>query len=98
MAASDQDKGEWARTAEEGIVPAEDGGTDAPEEMLGDDPELGSEVTGRPADDDAPATEDGIDLGAGDEADATADGGPDLEEGPEPDLRDAGLASTDNDA
>jgi hypothetical protein len=99
MDASDQeDKGEWARTAEEGIVPAEDGGTDAPEEMLDEDPELGSEVTGRTTGDDEPATEDGVDLDAGDDADATSDGGPELEEGGEPDLRDAGLASTDNDA
>lgn len=95
-----EDKGEWARTADEGIVPAEDGGAGAPEEMLGDDPELGSEVTGRTAADDEPATEAGVDLEAGDDADATTDGGPDadLEEGAEPDLRDAGLASTDSDA
>ncbi len=99
MAASDQeDKGKWARTAEEGIVPAEDGGTNAPEEMLDEDPELGSEVTGRTAADDEPATEGGVDLEGGDDADATADGGPELDDDGEPDLRDAGLASTDSDA
>jgi hypothetical protein len=93
MAASDEDKGEWAETAEEGIVPPEDGADE-----LAEDSDLGSEVTGRIADDDAPATEDGIDPEGGDEADATAQGGPDLEDGVEPDLRDAGLASTDSDA
>jgi hypothetical protein len=93
MAASDQDKGEWAETAEEGIVPPEDG-ADHP----GEDPELGSEVTGRTAADDTPATEEGIDREGGDEADATRDGGPEVEKGAEPDLRDAGLASTDSDA
>ena len=89
MAASEEDKGEWAEVADEGVVPPEDGGSD---------PELGSEVTGQPAADDDPATEDGIDPEGGDEADATTDGGPDLEEGGEPDLRDAGIASTDSDS
>jgi hypothetical protein len=60
--------------------------------------ELKSDVLGRTTGDDQPATEDGVDLDAGDDADATSDGGPDLEDGGEPDLRDAGLASTDNDA
>jgi hypothetical protein len=87
------EKGEWAETAEEGIVPPEDGA-----DHSGDDPELGGEVTGRIAGDDEPATEEGIDLEAGDDSDATADGGPDLDEDAEPDLRDAGLASTDSDA
>lgn len=93
MAASEEDKGEWAESVDEGVVPPEDGADHA-----GDDPELGSEVTGRIADDDAPATEDGVDSEGGDEADATTDGGPDIDEGGEPDLRDAGLASTDSDA
>ena len=40
-------KGEWAGSVDQGIVPAELGGSDAPEELLGDDPELGSAVLGR---------------------------------------------------
>jgi hypothetical protein len=93
MAASEEDKGEWAEVAEEGLVPPEDG-ADNP----GEDPELGSEVTGRTAADDEPATEAGIDPEGGDEADATTDGGPDLEGDAEPDLRDAGIASTDSES
>ena len=84
---SEEEKGDWAEVADEGIVPPEDGG---------EDPELGTEVTGRTADDDEPATEAGIDPEGGDEADATSDGGPDIEG--EPDLRDAGIASTDSDS
>ena len=95
--ATGEDKGEWAETADEGIVPAELGGADAPPEMLDEDPELESEVLGRTTGSDEPATEDGVDLDAGDDADATAQGGPDLEPGAEPDLKDAGLASTDDD-
>ena len=93
-----ENKGEWAETADEGIVPAELGGTDAPPEMQDDDPELESEVLGRTTGSEEPATEDGVDLDAGDDADATADGGPDMEPGAEPDLKDAGLASTDDDS
>jgi hypothetical protein len=82
-------KGPWAETAQDGIVPAELGGSDAPRELLPEDPELGSSVLGRPADSDEPATEEGIDLGAGDRADAVTDGGPDVPDDVEPDLRDA---------
>jgi hypothetical protein len=89
MAASERDKGEWAETAEEGIVPAEEGGYGAPDEMLPDDPELGSEVVGREAASDEPATETGVDPHGGDNADATTDGGPETPEGVEPDLKDA---------
>lgn len=84
-----REKGEWAATASDGVVPAELGGSDAPREMLDDDPELGSAVLGRTTGSDEPATEDGIDLEAGDAADATTDGGPEVPEGVEPDLRDA---------
>lgn len=80
-----REKGEWAQTAQEGIVPASQGGSDAPAELQGDDPELGSEVTGRPAGEEASE----IDLSAGDQADAVTDGGPDVPEGAEPDLEDA---------
>jgi hypothetical protein len=67
-------KGEWAEVADEGIAPTDD-----------DDG-----TTGRVTGDDSPATAEGIDLSAGDEADATRDGGaPDVPEGVEPDLKDA---------
>jgi len=60
----DENKGEWADTADEGIVPDElSGDADAPE-------------VGRTTGDDEPATEQGIDLEAGDQADAVTDGGP----------------------
>ena len=77
------EKGEWAETAEDGIVPAEDRGADA---VLG-------ETTGS----DEPATADGVDAGAGEEADATTDGGPDVPDDAEPDLKDVGAASTQPD-
>jgi hypothetical protein len=85
-------KGPWAATADDGIVPAELGGSDAPREMLSEDPELGSAVLGRTTGSDEPATEDGIDSSGGDDADATSDGGPDLPEGVEPDLKDVAAA------
>src|SRR3954451_22032068 len=88
-------KGEWARTADGGIVPAEGGGNDAPEEMTGEDPELGSGVTGRTTGSEEPATESGIDLSAGDNADAVTDGGPDVPADAEPDLKDVAAASRD---
>jgi hypothetical protein len=85
-----REKGPWAETAAEGIVPAELGGSDAPREMLAEDPQLGSAALGETTGSDEPATEGGIDPSAGDEADATADGGPEPPEGAEPDLKDAG--------
>lgn len=85
-------KGEWAETAQEGVVPAELGGSDAPGELLDEDPQLGSAVAGRPAADDAPATESGIDPHAGDAADAVTEGGADPPDDAEPDLRDAAAA------
>ena len=85
-----REKGQWAETAAEGIVPAELGGSDAPRDMLAEDPQLGSSVLGESTGSDEPATESGIDPSAGDEADATADGGPERPEGGEPDLKDAG--------
>ena len=93
-----REKGEWGGTAAEGIVPAELGGSDAPREMLDEDPELGSDVLGRTTGSDEPATEQGVDPSGGDEADAVSDGGPDLPEGAEPDLKDIGAASREDDA
>lgn len=87
-----REKGPWAATADEGIVPAELGGSDAPPELLPDDPELGSSVLGATTGSDEPATTSGVDLTGGDAADATSDGGPDLPEGAEPDLKDAATA------
>ena len=88
-AAEAREKGEWARSVADGLVPAELGGSDAPEEMLADDPQLGSSVLGTTTGSDEPATEDGIDPHGGDSADATSDGGPDVPAGVEPALRDA---------
>ena len=85
-------KGPWAAKAAEGIVPADLGGSDAPEEMLGDDPELGSDVLGETTGSDEPATSEGIDPSAGDAADATSDGGADVPDDAEPDLKDAASA------
>lgn len=84
-----REKGEWAATSQDGVVPAEDGGSDAPEAMLDEDPELKSAALGRAAESDEPATEGGIDLSAGDDADAVADGAPDTPDDAEPDLKDA---------
>lgn len=95
-----REKGEWASTADEGVVPADLGGSDAPREMLDEDPELDSSVLGRTTGSDESATESGIDLSAGDEADATSDGGSELPEGAEPDTKDIGAPTrqpnTDN--
>jgi hypothetical protein len=85
-------KGDWAATSQDGVVPAELGGSDAPPELQPDDPELGSEVQGRPAESGEPATDEGIDRSSGDRADAVTDGGPDLPDGAEPDLKDAAAA------
>jgi hypothetical protein len=92
-----REKGQWAGTVADGMVPADLGGSDAPRELLGDDPELGSSVLGRTTGSDEPATEDGIDPDAGDKADATADGGPKVPEGVEPSLRDAPTVKNDPD-
>src|SRR5450755_3649809 len=66
-------KGEWAATSEEGMIPTRLGGSDAPEEMLDDDPQLGSSVLGETTGSDAPATESGVDLAGGAHADAVTD-------------------------
>ncbi len=84
-----REKGPWAAKAAEGIVPAELGGSDASENLQADDPELGSSVLGATTGSEEPATESGIDLHAGDSADATSDGGPAPAAGEEPDVKDA---------
>lgn len=82
-----REKGGWAETAKEGIVPEELGGSDAA--PSGEDPEYSSAALGRTTGSEAPATEGGIDPAAGDRADAVTDGGPETPEGVEPDLKDA---------
>ena len=74
----DEEKGEWAETADEGIVP---------DELSSDEPD--ASFVGREAVSDEPATEDGVDLSAGDHADATTQGGQNRPDDEEPDLRDA---------
>jgi hypothetical protein len=91
-AAEVREKGSWSELAAEGVVPAELGGSDAPPELLEDDPELGSSVLGRTTGSDEPTTEQGIDSSGGDQADATTDAGPELPEGAEPDLKDVAAA------
>jgi len=84
-----REKGSWAARADEGVVPPELGGSDAPRELLADDPELGSEVLGETAGSEEPATEHGIEPSGGERADATTQGGAQPPEGAEPDLKDA---------
>jgi len=91
-----REKGEWAGTSAEGVVPAELGGSDAPREMLDEDPELESGVLGRTTGSDEPATGEGVDRAAGDQADATRDGGPDVPADAEPDLKDVSAAQRDD--
>jgi hypothetical protein len=93
-----REKGSWAATASEGLIPAELGGSDAPREMLGEDPELGSAVLGVTTGSDEPATDDGVDPSGGDNADATSDGGPDVPPVGEPDLKDAATTASWPDA
>ena len=76
-----EEKGEWAETADEGIVP---------DELSGEDE---SGPVGREAPSDDPATEEGIDPGAGDDADATRDAGAEPPAGAEPDLKDVAAAA-----
>ncbi|MEA2266138.1 MAG: hypothetical protein QOE27_1721 [Solirubrobacteraceae bacterium] len=93
-------KGDWVDDSDTGIVPPELGGSDAPREMLDDDPQLGSSVLGQTTGSDEPATDDGgVDLSGGDNADATEQGGPDLPpEGVEPPQAHAPAASREPDA
>jgi hypothetical protein len=86
-------KGEWAASAQEGVVPPELGGSDAPEEMLEDAPGMSDAALGRTTGSDEPATETGIDPAAGDQADATTHGGAEPPEGAEPDLKDVAAAA-----
>ncbi|MGI8713463.1 MAG: hypothetical protein ACR2NR_09815 [Solirubrobacteraceae bacterium] len=86
-----REKGEWAAHAQDGIVPAELGGSDAPREILDDDPELGSSVLGETTGSEESATTDGVDRSGGERSDAVTDGGGGgtAPAGVEPDLKDA---------
>lgn len=90
-------KGDWAASAQDGLVPAQLGGSDAPEELLDDDPQLGSPVLGETTGSDAPATRDGVDRSGGAQADAVTDGGAASAPGEEPDLRDAAAGPRQSD-
>ena len=81
------EKGDWAATAADGVVPPELGGSDAPADDR--DPGLVGSALGETTGSDAPATADGIDHAAGDAADAVTDGGPERVAAGEPDLKDA---------
>lgn len=76
----DDEKGPWAETAEEGVVPDDLGGVDE------------SAVLGRTTGSEEPATGDGIDRASGDGADATTDGAAEPPDDEEPDLKDVGAA------
>jgi hypothetical protein len=86
-------KGEWAGTAQDGVVPADLGGSDAPAEMLEDAPGMDDAALGRTTGSDEPATDGGIDRAAGDRADATTDGGPDLPDSGDVDTKDVAQAA-----
>jgi len=86
-------KGGWAGTAQDGIVPAELGGSDAPADMLEDAPEMDDAALGRTTGSSEPATDGGIDRAGGDRADATTDGGPDVPDRAEPDTKDIAQAA-----
>jgi hypothetical protein len=89
-----REKGPWGGTAGDGIVPAELGGSDAPQEMLSDeDPGYSDAALGRTTGSNEPATDGGIDPAAGDAADATTHGGPDLPESGEVDTKDVAQAA-----
>jgi hypothetical protein len=88
-----REKGPWGGTAGEGIVPAELGGSDAPPEMLEDAPGMDDAALGRTTGSNEPATDGGIDPAAGDGADATTLGGPELPESGEVDTKDVAQAA-----
>src|SRR4051812_10022381 len=88
-----REKGPWGGTAGEGIVPAELGGSDAPPEMLEDAPGMDDAALGRTTCSSEPATDGGIDPAAGDSADATTHGGPELPESGQVDTKDVGQAA-----
>lgn len=83
-----REKGPWAERADEGIAPRQSDPSDAEHDPTGEG-ELGGSVVGVTTGSEEPATERGVDLTGGDNADATTDGGANPAPGTEPDLRDA---------
>src|SRR3954466_15178699 len=68
-----REKGPWAGPVGDGIVPAELGGSDAPDAVLGDEETGYSDAAlGRTTGSNEPATDGGIDPAAGAPAPATA--------------------------
>jgi hypothetical protein len=88
-----REKGQWAGTSGDGIVPAELGGSDAPAEMLEDAPDMKDDALGRTTGSSEPATDGGIDPAAGDNADATTDGGAEVSGTGEVDTKDVAQAA-----
>ena len=87
-------RGPWQATAQDGLVPAELGGSDAPpEDARRRSRSSAAGCSGATTGSDEPATETGVDLTAGDSADAVTDGGPDPTEAAEPDLKDVAAAA-----
>lgn len=95
-AAEASEKGPWAAKADDGIAPAEVRPPGA-DETPADEPDLDSSVLGVTTGSDEPATDHGVDLSAGENADATTDGGPTPTPGREPDLRDAAAGPRQSD-
>jgi hypothetical protein len=95
--AETREKGPWAGTSGDGIIPADLGGSDAPAEMLEDAPGMKDDALGRTTGSGEPATDGGIDPTAGDGADATADGGPELPEAGDVDTKDVAQAAIKRD-
>jgi hypothetical protein len=91
-------KGGWTANAQDGVVPAELGGSDAPEQILSEAPGMSDAALGETTGSKEPATEGGIDPAAGDRADATTHGGAEPAEGGEPDLKDIAAAARQADA
>jgi hypothetical protein len=91
-------KGEWAAGAQDGVVPAGLGGSDAREEILEDAPGMSDAALGETTRSNEPATEGGIDPSAGDRADGTTHGGAEPPEAGEPDLKDIAAAARKADA
>ena len=77
-----REKGAWAETSAEGVVPADLGGSDMKDDALG-------RTTGSSE----PATDAGIDPAAGDAADATTDGGPEPPDTGDVDTKDVAQAA-----
>ena len=88
-----REKGEWAGTASEGSSRRSSADPTPRPRCSTDDPSWEAPRLGRTTGSDEPATDGGIDPAAGDNADATTDGGPRLPDGAEPDTKDVAAAA-----